>query len=580
MFPRKFQAASFSHRIATLHLWARRRQPAERQRVKSFAGMCKDVQSGENLEPWLGHNAPITALAVSRKHQLLASGSDEVVKLWDLQSGREIAHLDLPKAGKLQALAFHPSEKLLAGAPEFTQGIIWDLANGTFKERRKFIRPADSRIPAPPMGKEERPQPNPATALTFTASGRLVFNSSEAVWVLDLAKEWPTMGLGITQGMLVAVAVSQDERTAAISLEDRSIQLWDLAGKRLRTTLTGHAREISALAFSADGRMLASGDQNRTYLAGVRGGTIKLWNASPPVPIGHNMLPHTFAFSQDGSKLLSSAQDSHILWDTERGEEAAVLFDKWGGAPVLSADADRLVAPHQDGTLRLLDVRTGAVLARENAPGGLVKLFPCTDGQIAGVGFFDAVYFWNAATLKPIKSRPAKASKQALTMDANGRWIAGLAWEDAMAQFWVRDLETQMDRILVKDRQIASGHFTPLGDDRLITVHADRLVRIWDVHTGKLVLTLKEPVTSTWSWRCAVSADAQTLIAADLTRGGPQSWQWEIRFWKLADCTEWREPVHLPPSRLIALTVTADNHMHAATDAGTAVRCWPSVKYR
>ncbi len=215
-------------------------------------------------------------------------------------------------------------------------------------------------------------------------------------------------------------------------------------------TLTRHAREISALAFSADGAMLASGDQNRTYLAGVRGGTIKLWNASPPLPIGHNTLPLTLAFSQDGSKLLSSAEDSHILWDTERNQEATVMFDKWRGTPVLSANADRLVAAHQDGNASLREdgCRAGAT----NAPGGLASLFPCADGQIAGVGYFDAIYFWDAATLKPIKSIPAKAFRQALTMAANGRWSAGLAWKmpwpiSGWSPTWTRNLTEFSPRI-------------------------------------------------------------------------------------------------------------------------------------
>ncbi len=85
----------------------------------------------------------------------------------------------------------------------------------------------------PPMGGEERPQPNPATALIFTSSGRLVFHSGEAIWMLDPAKEWPTAGLKITKGTLVVVAVSPDERTAAIGLEDRTIQLWDLPSNGL-----------------------------------------------------------------------------------------------------------------------------------------------------------------------------------------------------------------------------------------------------------------------------------------------------------------------------------------------------------
>ena len=226
---------------------------------------------GTRLTPITGHTSAVTALAVSAKLQLLASSSQGVIKLWDM-SGKQVWHQDIPEVKSIEALAFHPTEKTLAALTDQKNVTVWDFKDGTFKQLKKIPREPPSRV------SDTVPPAKMANVLAFTPSGKhLAFNSRNKAWFFDLARGQYQL-IAMVPSTLTAFAFTPDENTAAIGMEDRKIQLWDIPSQRLRATLAGHVREISVLAFSPDGKVLASGDHNRTFLAQVRGGTVKLWS--------------------------------------------------------------------------------------------------------------------------------------------------------------------------------------------------------------------------------------------------------------------------------------------------------------
>jgi WD40 repeat protein len=228
-----------------------------------------DIKTRKRLEPWLDASGPITTLAVSPAHAWLAAGNTKRVALWDLAAGKEIGAWNAAGPPFASSLAFHPTDKLLAGALNNTGALIlWDLQAGTFKDQRYVSGCRARSVTFVPDG----------TFLVGDSGAEIVFVESKSAKIVQRVGPFQ-------QGSYGAFAVTPDGKTVALGKTDRAIELWDVASNQLRATLTGHPREVSALAFSPDGKMLASGDQSRHVTHWIRGGTIKLWNAMPPEPL-------------------------------------------------------------------------------------------------------------------------------------------------------------------------------------------------------------------------------------------------------------------------------------------------------
>jgi hypothetical protein len=135
---------------------------------------------------------------------------------------------------------------------------------------------------------------------------------------------------------------------------------WDYLERqcqRKALTLKGHTGLVSSVAFSRDGKRLASGSYDKT---------VKVWDAATGQEIltlkGHTGYVKSVAFSPDGKRLASASDDQTVkVWDAATGQEPLILKGHTGGVYSVgfSPDGKRLASGNDDETVKVWDAATG-----------------------------------------------------------------------------------------------------------------------------------------------------------------------------------------------------------------------------
>jgi WD40 repeat protein len=210
-----------------------------------------EVESGKEVRNFEGHTAGIHAVALSADGTLAASASaDGTLRLWDVKTGKEVRRLG-GFTDAVRSLAFAPEgSRLLSGHQGAKSDFavrLWDAGEG--KELRVF-----------------KGHTKEVTAVAFLPSGRALVSASMdgtlRAWDADSGKELRRMEHA---GGIHDVAVSPDGRRALTAgFDGHAVRLWDLTTGKELYRLQGHGGRVLGVAFAADGKHALSCDTDCT----------------------------------------------------------------------------------------------------------------------------------------------------------------------------------------------------------------------------------------------------------------------------------------------------------------------------
>ena len=328
---------------------------------------------GKSLLLWEGHQDRVVSVAFSPDGKTaITRGSDQTVRARDRYERKELSRIEIPQK-KLKAFGISSDGKILATGGEDGVIRLWDTRTGheqriiqrilrpswrlpfhptegtLFPRRRRAITQA--RLWEVSTGKELWARPKSSGwmhRVAFSANGDVLafagygfcFRKSATgtpLLEVDGSKVLPERNhFNQEQKLFQTLAYAPNGRMIAAGY-DNNVRLWETATGGERLTLVTQVGEVLAVAFSPNGKILASA---------AKEGTIQLWDTVNGIElgrvVGHRGSVLSLAFSADGTTMASASSDTTVLfWDVKRCCDAHLPRDDRQWQALIDPDAGK-----------------------------------------------------------------------------------------------------------------------------------------------------------------------------------------------------------------------------------------------
>jgi WD40 repeat protein/tRNA A-37 threonylcarbamoyl transferase component Bud32 len=540
-----------------------------------------------------GHSKAAARVNFSPDGALLATtGYDGAVRIWEVATGREIR--TLPGAN---LVAFTPDGRHLA-----------------------MLNPNGVSFCDPRTGREERSITVPggfSSTMAFSIDGALlalwggrsvtIVNARSGAMVRHFQNPFGHHDFSVSRfsrgvafspdGKLVACADGPNDAVGGLIGDgpQKPGLVWNIHGGSalMPRAMLIHSGAVHCVAFSPDGRWLASGGSDNLVklwhpptAEEVRSFSVKVDDRGKLVPehsstakeVRSFAVPgvRNVAFSPDGQLLATGASDGAIqLWDVASGQEVRALrgHDPLGNSVgsgvtslAFSPDGMLLASAGADNTIKLWDARPRPDVGTLSVPAFGLAFSP-DGGRLATTDAGATVKLWDLRTRQIIQSLRGHAGAGDVACSGNG--VVATASADSV-KLWDLDSGQELRTLAGRFRVSLSG-----DGSRLATVGDDKTLKLWDTRSGQELRRLSHPYGVV---AIALSEDGALVAAVSLFR---KTNVWEsarIKLWESSSGRELHSLVlsdrenfwdHLPRS----LALSPDGTLLAAA-TGISVKLW------
>lgn len=297
-------------------------------------------------------------------------------------------------------------------------------------------------------------------------------------------------------GAIHRIAWSPDGRLLASPSRDKTVRIWDAETGGLLQVLMGHTSWVNSVAWSPDGRWLASGSEN---------GSLRIWSANSwqqvGILTGHVGRIECLAWSQDGKYLASASGDRTVrIWSPPASAALEVLRDhyQWVNGVSWSPDGRFLASGAEDNTVRIWDAQTRALLRTLRGQAEWVTDVAWSpDSRVVASAGGQTIRLWDPMSGRQVQVLEGHEDRaKCISFSTDGRLLASKS-DDNSIRLWRCDkwetVAVIYESTLVEVNPESTIAFSPVAPVLATLGESDSVIRIWDINYELLISRAPSP---------------------------------------------------------------------------------------